>query len=342
MSSLASDVHLLRDSYRAGAQAAAATAPYKSDLEQWTRDVRGRVRARLPQDDQRVLAQCRYYYTKGRIAAGAGRTMDACEHFAQARRLEAAPAIATEARLLCGADLAAAEAYLDYCCGDYDSALTWLETARARDGRLEEECGYHLLLAHRIHVTAVIARVFGRAARVADAITLARDVLRYIGGRGATLPGGHGRSPITVLPPRMIEWAIWQHLCEVAFVLATLSPQAARRVADLVIEDPDAIACSANWPAQAREWLALQRTFFHADAREVLRACAAFVAAGPRQNAAVWRLAALDAAAVLEHYPQWSSVRREILDGVSQWKAAPRSQRSALLQVQHRWRAEHN
>jgi hypothetical protein len=339
MSSLASDVHLLRDSYRAGALTAAATAPYKSDLEQWTREVRGRVKARLPLDDQRVLAQCRYYYTKGRAAAGAGHTIEACEFFAQARRFAATPALAAEACLLCGADLASAEAYLEYCCGDYDSALTWLDMARARDGQLEEEYGYRLLLAHRIHVTAVIVRVIGRAARAAEALTLARDVLRYIGGRGATLPGGHGQSQITALPPRMIEWAIWQHVCEVAMLLATMSRQDARRVAPLVFEDPETIACGRDWPAQAREWFALQRTFLHADAREVLQGCAAFVAAGPRQNAALWRLAALDAAAVLEHYPQWSSVRREILDGVSQWKAAPRPQRSALLQVQHRWRA---
>ena len=294
--------------------------------------------------DHSVSATCGYWLKKGRQAARLGESGDSCRALTVIRRLCESGRLLEDSRLACLAQLNAAEAYLDYCCGDYQQASERLREAVECDSILETRFGYGIIFAHRLHLLNNLIRVKGLAGELPYALQLARDILSYLSGISDSVPAfWEGRFRDKLFSP-VRAFSVSQLFSEVTLLLSITEFDAARTAGSTFFNDERLAEASAQWAPQLQGWFALKKLFYGGAATGYLRSCCRFVANGSREGSLLWHAAFMDASGVAEILfpPEGAQFRREVLAGFAQAPYVSKFFRRACSRVRSPWQERVN
>src|SRR6478752_7686113 len=113
--------------------------------KKWKAALNKRIADRLPPEELKLVNLCNQYSAQGREAAVSEDLSSALRWFALTSKICAHPQFGAEGRLLALANREAAEAYLDFCCSDFEQAAMRIESALGYIAKLEHSYHYDLL-----------------------------------------------------------------------------------------------------------------------------------------------------------------------------------------------------
>jgi len=284
----------------------------------------GVVMQRLTENQRILSARCKQYYTKAREAARRGDIGGSCQLFGMAKSIAGSQDLCREAQLLCAADIAAAEAYLEYCCEYYEQAVARLHDALVLDESLESEFGYCVLHAHRLHLVNNLIKTQARFSSPPAAMQLASSALAYLLGRTETMavPGTWGQDKLSLLPKEVIAMMFAQAIGEIATLLAGIERTEAAELLDLATGQIDTSSDESVGEKQASEWLRIKRLFCSGDVNSFLTRASWFLAEGPGDTASLWQTIALDLSCECAADPASRPFAEMILQSAASWKMA--------------------
>jgi hypothetical protein len=247
--------------------------------------------------DKGAVRNCILHLGKARQSAIRGDIATSCQLFGLAHTFAESLELSEEGKLFCRAELAAAEAYLDYVCGDFKQANRRLVDSMAADQQLEDQFGHELLHIHRIHLVNNIVKVEACAGRLTSAMELAASVLLYLEGERDTIPapGAWGPAYLARLPLD----ALWFLSCQLAIDIAvataglTTAQGAPWRTLTEAIEIHK---CHRSWQTEVGEWFQLKDIAVRSRGKEpFLHECIAYLEKGPRRACLLWQMIVIDA-----------------------------------------------
>jgi hypothetical protein len=227
-----------------------------------------------------------------------------------------------------------AEAYLDYCCDDFDQARHRISEALAIDAVLEEEYGYDMLL-HRIHLVHNLVRIDARCMCFARAIELACQILSYLEGALEVLPipGAWGCDRVARQSLELVTATFAQITREIALILAGKNRQLARDLfavvsAHVQLQANDRCHCHPR----ACAWFLVKQAFVNNDVVTFLERASLFLAEGRAEARSLWYATVVDLVALCDelNLPDSELVRQEIARDAVTWKDFPQKFSSLL------------
>ena len=294
------------------------------------------VEARVGSSDLVLLGICTAAYSRGLEAAREGRFMEACRHLGDARAIQESPNLSQEAQVLAKAFLFAAEAYMEYRCGNHEKARRRLLAAIVADQILEDTYGYKLLHAHRLHLINNLVRIEAQQGNLELALEMSAHLASYMQGTSADAPapGSWGRSYCQALPRNLIDAKLVETMGEIGQALAGWSPQEGSRLFE-IIEKKMPIRNPELWHPLAYQWFSTKRAFFMESIERYLEMASDYLQVGVTEAPALWRLVALDVVVAAETvpFPESLGLRRDILRDAAAWKTASMGIRSVALHL---------
>jgi hypothetical protein len=326
-------VSALHNAYRIGREQPRPTA------SSWKLGWQKNLRTRSWERDQAPLARCTHFLGKARESAARGEIDSSCRLFGEARFWSRQPELSEEGRLLCKLELAAAEAYLDYFCNDFERARTRLQESMDADQELEDCFGYHLLHVHRIHLVNNRVKVEARAQDLPRAMELAASIYLYLLRQTDSLPvpGKWGAGYMDRLPVEALQFLCGQLTGEVAAALAGLSQTSAQNGFQLLVQRVNCEAPNESWHPDAQSWLQLKALWGREELLpQYLDRCIAYFTQGPRSGAVLWYLTALDVIKVCEslYGAKVAGFKQEVLAAANQIPSFSRHVRAVLGQME--------
>lgn len=298
--------------------------------KKWSAALNKRTADRLPPEELKLLNLCNQYTAQGREAAVSDDPPLALRCFALASRICSRPEFSAEGRLLALASREASEAYLDFCCGDYEQSATRMEHALSLNEELERTYQYHLLFAQRIHLIGNLVRIRAFSGRLKAAMKLASELFIYLSGQSDEMPGyWHGKQREAV-EEDVIEWQTAQVLSEVALCSGT--EESANAISEIhsFFFDSSVLAASRQWSSELRDWFLLKRLFLADQRRQFLHHALLFLEQGQQRWPLFWFITIVDAArACFDN--EADGLREEITRAARTWNYVPRAFRGKLL-----------
>lgn len=323
------DIASLRECCRRGPHRMAVAA---SPSKQWEivrarlfEEVRARVSQRISSTEISLLDYIRSISGQGRRLASNGNIHDSRRLFCDGRdAVSQAKDVSEETALICGVELAAAEAYLDCYSSDYGQARSHLRESHAAAGRLDQYFGYSAMRTQQIHVLNNLIRVEALAGAYEKGFQICSALLKYLDGE---------------VDPHELESIGWnvgkkwdcewdsngsvrdfltsQTMHEVALLMALIDHNTARRESGLCFENTVIVRMSHAWPKALRAWFDLKRQFLTGGSAGIFLTNAQHFLEGEDGVASplLWFTTALDVAAVCECLPGGSGFQRELLEG---------------------------
>lgn len=333
---LRNTIRRVHESYLRGA----SRLPSKVVLDQYEstpqQELFRNVEARVDPSDMVLLGICTAAYSRGLEAAREGRFMEACRHLGDARAIQESPNLSLEAQVLAKAFLFAAEAYMEYRCGNHEKSRRRLHAAIAADEVLEDTYGYKLLHAHRLHLINNLVRIEAQQGNMELALEMSAHLASYMQGTSADapVPGSWGRSYCQALPRNLIHAKLVETMGEIGQALAGRSPQEGSRLFE-IIEKKMPRRDPGEWHPLAYQWFSIKRAFFMESIERYLEMASDYLQVGVTEAPALWRLVSLDVVVAAETVPVLESlgVRRDILRDATAWKNAPMRIRSVALHL---------
>lgn len=346
------DIPNLRECYRRGPRPIAPEARLEKQWDavraQLLSQVRQRAFDRVPSAERHLLSYSGRVSGQGRRAAADGNVAESCRLFALAEHAVAGfKNLSEEMFFLCQTERAAAEAYLDCYCGDYEQAGIRLRESYMAAQKLDEEFGYAAMRLQRMHLLNNVIRVEALAKNYHRGLCIGRDLLRHLCGdpgvsRDADLWGlegvGAGFGDTSEIDDAIKVFLTSQTLHEVALLMAMIDHDTAQRHATRLFEDSVISRVSSMWPAPLRMWFDLKRCFLSGSAVEEVLAEGQDFLAGVNGSSSplLWFTVALDIAAVCESLPGGFGFEREVLAGPES-QCVPRLVPISRLRVAERW-----
>jgi len=303
----------------------------KETLDTDVTDLRNRleadVRNHLRPLEMTLLKACFAAESKGLGAARSKHVQVAmaCRYFGEARMACASSQLSEEGRMFARSSLAAAEAYLDYRCDDFDRAQERLCESLAADEILETTYGHSILHVHRLHIVNNLIRVEVQRGNVEGALDLAARLLCYMQGASddGPTPGRWGKSYRDALPRETLSAMFVQVIGEIGQALVGKKPEAARSLFAIVegqLPEPD----FALWHPLASDWFKVKSAYVGGSMERYLRISSDYLGNGVGVAPALWRFVALDAVIAVDElpFPEAVELRREILRDALTWCGA--------------------
>lgn len=281
------------------------------------------IQNRLTPLEMKLLSRCSGAYSKGVAAARGNQITLACRYLGEARLVSESPKLSAEGRMLARSFLAAAEAYLDYRCEDFEQARQQLCESLAADEILETTYGHAILHVHRLHLVNNLVRVEVQRGNVEGALDMAARLLCYMEGKSddAPAPGLWGPSFRLALSTEAITAMFVQVIGEVGQALAGKTPDVARDlfvILEKQLSEPD----SSLWHPLALEWFNVKRAFVGESIEQYLRVSSEYLVKGVLVAPTLWRMVVLDVLIATEDMPitEAGELRRDILRDASRWR----------------------
>ena len=165
--------------------------PYRPQNLQFTKT--------LPELEADLFDRCSKLYSNGRAKAAAGDFSSSCRLFASARVMCDRSPMGPGSRTLSLARLSAAEAYLDYCCGDFEAAILRLRCAVQHYSDLSRIVFEPVIAMAQLHLVISSIRVQYLAHGPVAALDVARRCILFFEGHKANLPEiDHMPEPATI------------------------------------------------------------------------------------------------------------------------------------------------
>jgi hypothetical protein len=260
------------------------------------------MKSRLPQEDRVIMQQAASARENAVMAVRRGELVMAEHLFAEARAPLESNSLSPEGSLLHRSFLEQAEAYLDYCNGDFDRVYTRTSVALAIDVVLEKEYGYEILHIHRIQLLHNLVRTEARSMCCDRAIELAAQLLAYLEGSLEVLPfpGFWGFEYVVRQPKEVVAATFAQITSEVAVILAGNPPQLASSLLAVVRHHIQFQAYgSHHGHPRAYAWFLLKEAFVGNDIAAFLERAPHFLAEGPGDTPLLWYATVIDLVALL-------------------------------------------
>ena len=158
--------------------------------------------AQLTQRELAFGAKCKRFCDESRRFAAAGNVSDACRALATAAAVAQVASLSEQARLLCLAEVAPAEAYMERIYENWTAAGDLIDKSLGLDQELEERFGHKTKIAHRIHMLSVSAALLFQQRQAPAACTRISEILRYLAGEieAPAAPGRWSQSALRELP----------------------------------------------------------------------------------------------------------------------------------------------
>lgn len=282
--------------------------------------------SRLSRRELLFTSRCKGYCDESRKAAVQNDVASACRWLSAAGLFANSRQIGAEARLLCRSEIAPAEAYLDYCCGDFHQSRKRIFESLEIDQELEERYGYGGTHAHRVHLLSRLVRVEERISGLPQAMRLAAEALRYMSGTANTVPapGAWGPAYASSLPPGLFHFLAVQLIYEIADILAGTDSKGIREALDLLLGALTFEAGECFWNSRVRSWMEL-KSLSTRDHAAYLECCAGYLAGTADRIPALWYTAALDAALVCQALRPGEALplKREVVSDMSKLSYLP-------------------
>jgi hypothetical protein len=321
---------ILFDAYRQGRSAPRMTP--KSDWKAgWQQRLKARTHCSL--QDQFILLRSTQLAAKARSSAASGDIATACQLFGLAHSLISSKDLGHEGRLRCTLEVAAAEAYMDYFCGDFEQARTKLFDSLFAAQELEDRFGYDLFHIHRIHLLNNLVKVEARANRLSGALELAANIILYLQGKqsGLPVPGSWGSGYYKTMRNEDLQFLSGQLVNEIAAATVGIGSQALRPAFKVLAERVDLNVSHTSWQPEAYTWLQLKALREMSEGHlDYQQRCLPYLAAGPGASILLWHFTAFDVANTSETYGEHraSFFKREVLTDLQRIQALPRHVRA--------------
>lgn len=305
--------------------------PQNQILDDWIADFFDRQ----PAINRLISDKCLLQLKEARQSAAAGGIEDACRFIAQARISSTSDRLKPEIQILLTAQRAASEAYLEYCCGDYEQAEVFLREAISCDSILEDNYGFRLFFANRLHHMNNLVRTRGLSGNLKESMILARDVALYSGRVVNRVPGFWEGGLLDAMPTGMVEASTGELLSQIALLLSSASHAQCCEAATMFFEDWNLIGLAEKWPEQLRQWFYVKHEYLCNDPHRFLETCCTFVARGQGDWPLLWIMVIVDAAVIATSLilPAAEMLRREVLQTVASSKYIPHIFKGNRLQL---------
>lgn len=290
------------------------------------------------ESDRLTVSTCLHHMEAARRSAVRGDVETACELFGLARTFAEKTKLSEEARLLCRSQMNAAEAYLDYACGDFKQAIRRLEVAIVADQQLEDRFGQTRMHGHRLHLVNNMVKVEARAGRLSSAMELAASVFLYLEGERDALPvpAAWGRTYLDRLPLERRQFLSSQLAGELAVFIAGVETKL-RDPWQTLVETIQIHKDHQSWRPEVAEWFPLKDLAVrNSNQNRFLQECVSFLQKGPRCATLLWQIIAIDAAFASQALPcsEALNFRRAVLADFQAHKSLPRRVRTMLGKMQ--------
>lgn len=295
------------------------------------------VQERAKPSDNVWYSRVMQFANQARQSALRGDIANSCKLFGSAHVFLASESLSEECKLRCQADLAAAESYLDYYCGDFERAKTRLVESMVADQALEDRYGYKFLHAHRIHLVNNTIKVEVHANHLQEAMNLAAHVFLYLMGKSSCLPVPTAWGPeyASHLDLETRRFLTSQLANEVAAATAGLKPAIVRESLKALFDPLNIDEPHEAFLPEIQTWLRLkQLSIQDEEILTYLESCRSYFALGPRSTWYFWHLTALDVANACEDHPtQADLLRHEAARELMKSPSLPRHLRKMLAQI---------
>ena len=298
--------------------------------KKWQAALNKRIADRLPPEELKLLNLCKQYSSQGREASASEDMATALRCFAVASSLCIRPQFSAEGRLLALANREAAEAYLDFCCNDFDQAAVRIERALSFNAELEHSYSYELLFAQRIHLIGNLVRIRAFSGKMKEAMKLASDVLIYLSGQSDEMPGYWVGEQRHAIDEDVIEWQMAQVLSEVALLSGIEDSRNCISDLNSFFFNSSILSASHLWSSELREWFLLKKLFLADERERFLHDALLFLEKGQQQWPLFWFTTLVDAARASLDDESWR-LREELGQAARTWNYVPRAFRGKLL-----------
>jgi hypothetical protein len=282
----------------------------------------------LPLTDQDIMLEGGNARDRAVMAVRHGLFVTAEQLFAEARLPLEYDELSSEGNLLYRSFLEQAQAYLDYCRGDFDKVYTRISEALAIDGILEEKYGYEILHIHRIQLLLNIVRTEALRMNYNRAIELAFRLLGYLGGTLEVLPFPGLWSSERVVQQRteVVTATYAQIACEVAVILAGKNRQLA---GELLANSKSYINLQTlnNYHPSVQTWFLLKQTFIDNHVDKFIEQASYFLAAGRLDTPLLWYATVVDLITICKDFNCLESelLKFEVAKDAENWQFFPAS-----------------
>jgi hypothetical protein len=289
----------------------------------------------LSHTEQLLLRELSQMRAQGLIASRSGDFVSAEKIFAKSRTHFEVASLSHQGSLLYQAFQEPAQAYLDYCLGDFDSARIRIIAALTSDAILEDEYGFDILFIHRIHLVVNLVRNEARKMNFSEAIALVSQLLSYLQGTLETLPlsSSWGSQRVALIPEDVLAILVTQIIDEVAFILAGKSRKILSKL--FAIFTSYVQFCDDNnlvLLPQMHEWLLVKQAFVDNDIATFLERASKFLAGERSEKLLLWYAVVIDFLVVCEecNFPDLELVKQEIVKEALHCQYFPRKLLSLL------------
>jgi hypothetical protein len=247
------------------------------------------LRTRLTPFDFTVVCRIIPLCGKAVMEAKRGHLLEAEQSMEDVKAFAEGAPLVMEARAVHATFALAAEAYLKYAAGQWETAEQLCFRALAAEVTLEHEYGYSGLHVRRLHLVENIARVVLRAGRAKDAATLHGGILSYINGHCESLDigGPWFRSALLRQPEELIRTKCDQVAAQVADILAAAQPGDVEVLYDIVTAKGQRNVRHGRYP-RIDQWFRMTGAYIHGDMWTFLRDAVTFLGQGRQESPALW------------------------------------------------------
>lgn len=287
------------------------------------------------QQEQLMVLRCAQLAGKARASAGIGDIAVSCQLFGFARSLGDRKELSEEGRLRCRLEVAAAEAYLDYYCGDFEQAQIKLFESLSAAQELEDRFGYELLHVHRIHLLNNLVKVRAREGHLTRAMELAAKIILYLQDKAimSGVPGSWGAPYSRHLRMEDRQFLSGQLVAEIAAAVIAASTDELHHAFTLLLDRVDMDQFHPSWQPESYVWVrlkALRET--SNDLPGYARRCLRYLEQGPGKAPLLWHLTALDVATACENLEKRDAAffKYEVLTDIKAMHSLPRNIRTFI------------
>ncbi|NJM20902.1 MAG: hypothetical protein HC907_20380 [Richelia sp. SM1_7_0] len=244
--------------------------------------------------------------------------------FAEARIPLELKSLSSEGKLLHETFLEQAEAYLDYCKGNFERVYTRIFDAIAIDIVLEEEYDYDIMVIHRIQLLHNLMRTEASCGCFERAIEIASTLLGYLQGTLKVLPFSDScvRERLRCQPKEVLADTFSGITSEIALILAINEAQTANHLLAIAVQHLP-LSIADNFLHQpSYQWFLLKQALVNQDIRSFLQKTACFLGSGRADSPLLWYATVVDLFALSKKFdfPSTKLIVQEVKQDAPKWE----------------------
>ncbi|MGD1913928.1 MAG: hypothetical protein ACFB2X_24740 [Rivularia sp. (in: cyanobacteria)] len=245
--------------------------------------------------------------------------------FTEARVPLKSKLLSFECKLLHETFLEQAQAYLDYCKGNFEAVYSRMFDAISIDMILEQEYNYDIMVIHRIQLLQNLMRTEARSGCLERAMEIASTLLGYLQGtiKNLCLFDSCGRESLNYQPKEVLADTFAAITSEIALILAGKEAQSANHLLAIALENLQLpFANNSCVHQQSYEWIVLKQAIVNYNTVSFLEKTAGFLALGRGGTPLLWYATVIDLLAVCKRFDFVSTklIVQEVRQDAEKWE----------------------